>query len=195
MKDRYNILLAGIGGQGIITSSMILGQASLNADINVLGAETHGMAQRGGSVEVHVRLGDVYSPLIPTGSADVMVSMEPVEAVRYSHYLSSETVVVLNTRKVVPLSASLQGLEYPSIEEIQEKLREIGCEVYTLDATGIAERVAKAQATNVVLLGSLCKAVELPLKYQHLEEGLKQILPPKLQNMNVKALRSGYDAL
>ncbi len=194
-SNRFNVLLVGVGGQGILTSAMILGEAALNADINVLGAETHGMAQRGGSVEVHVRMGNVYSPLIPVGGADTIVALEPVEALRFSRYAREGTKVVLNTRSIVPLSVSMEGLDYPSTEEIIETLEGIGCEVYSFDATAIAERVARSQATNVVLLGALSKAVELPFDIQSLEDGLKNVLPEKLQKMNVKALKSGYDAV
>ncbi len=194
-NEKFNVLLVGVGGQGIITSAMILGEAALNADINVLGAETHGMAQRGGSVEVHIRLGNVYSPLIPLGGANTVVSLEPVEALRFSRYFKEGSRVVLNTRSIVPLSTSMEGLEYPSIEEITETLEGIGCEVFSFDATAVAERVARAQATNVVMLGALSKAVELPFDIEDLEDGLKQVLPEKLHNMNVKALRSGYEAI
>ncbi|MFP4559632.1 MAG: indolepyruvate ferredoxin oxidoreductase subunit beta [Archaeoglobaceae archaeon] len=193
--NKFNVLLVGIGGQGIITSAMILGEAALNADINVLGAETHGMAQRGGSVEVHIRMGKVYAPLIPVGGADTVVALEPVEALRFSRYAREGTKVILNTRSTVPLSVSMEGLEYPSIEEITEMLEDLGCEVHSFDATGIAERVAKAQATNVVMLGALSRSVELPFDINGLEEGLKNVLPQKLHQMNIKALRSGYEAV
>lgn len=194
-NGKFNILLVGVGGQGILTSAMILGEAAVNANINVLGAETHGMAQRGGSVEVHIRLGDVYSPLIPVGGADTVVALEPVEAIRFSRYVREGTKIILNTRSIVPLSVSMEGLEYPSIREITEILESLGCEVFSFDATAIAERVARAQATNVVMLGALFRAVELPFDMQGLEEGLKQVLPEKLHKMNIKALRSGYDAI
>jgi len=191
---KFNILLVGVGGQGILTSASVLGRAAVNADVNVLGAETHGMAQRGGSVEVHIRLGDVYSPLIPLEGADVVVSMEPVEVLRYSRYLNRETVIVLNTRKIVPLSAS-RGAGYPKIEEIVGALKDVAGEIYSLDATGIAENVAVPQATNVVLLGALAKVVKLPFSLDDLESALTQVLPPKLHKINIAALRSGYDAL
>lgn len=194
-NEKFNILLVGVGGQGILTSAMVMGEAAVNADINVLGAETHGMAQRGGSVEVHIRLGNVSSPLIPVAGADTVLSMEPVEALRFSRYIKEGTKVVLNTRSIVPLSVSMEGLEYPSIEEITETLEELGCEVFPFDATAIAERVARAQATNVVMLGALSRAVELPFDIQSLENGLKQVLPQKLQKMNINALNSGYESI
>lgn len=191
---KLDILLVGVGGQGILTSAAVLGRAAVNADVNVLGAETHGMAQRGGSVEVHIRLGDVYAPLIHLGGADVLVSMEPVEVLRYSRYLNRETVIILNTRKIVPLSAS-RGAGYPEIDKIKNVLKGISGKIYSLDATGIAENVAVPQATNVVLLGALAKAVELPFSLDDLEAALTQVLPPKLHKININALRSGYDAV
>ena len=192
-NGKLDILLLGVGGQGILTSAAILGRAAVNADVNVLGAETHGMAQRGGSVEVHIRLGDVYSPLIPVGGADAVVSLEPVEALRYSKYYNEDTKIILNSRKIVPLSVSTGGFEYPSIEKIKSVLDEIVSEIYSFDATAIAETVANQKATNVVMIGALSKLVELPFTVKELEDAVKQVLPEKLHKMNLRALRAGYD--
>ncbi|AEA47160.1 indolepyruvate ferredoxin oxidoreductase subunit beta [Archaeoglobus veneficus] len=189
---RLDVLLVGVGGQGILTSAAILARAAMNSGINVLTAETHGMAQRGGSVEVHVRFGDVKSPLIPYGSADVMVALEPVEALRYTHYCSEKTVAIVNTKPIIPLSVSRGDAEYPSLDTISEKLSYLKS-VHFINATELAEEAGSPQATNVVVLGALSKITSL--NYDAVEKALIETLPPKLHEVNLKALKAGYDAL
>ncbi len=190
-----DIVIVGVGGQGILTSSMILAKAAMKAGLNVVSSEVHGMAQRGGSVEVHVRIGDVLSPLIPPGNADVMIALEPVEALRFSKYLNENSVVIVNTRKIVPTTVNLGMADYPDLDTILENLRSVTEEIYPVNASEIAENLGAIQATNVVVLGMLAKLVELPFSYEYLEEAVKDVLPPKLHEMNLKALKAGYDAI
>lgn len=190
-----DIVIVGVGGQGILTSSMILAKAAMKAGLNVLTSEVHGMAQRGGSVEVHVRIGDVLSPLIPLGSADVMIALELAEALRYARYLNEDSVVIVNTRPIIPITVTLGIAKYPDTEVVLGKLREITPNVYPVNASEIAERLGAIQATNVVVLGMLAKLVELPFSYEELEEAVKDVLPPKLHDLNLKALKAGYDAV
>ncbi len=190
-----DIIIVGVGGQGILTSSTILAKAAMKAGLNVLTSEVHGMAQRGGSVEVHVRIGDVLSPLIPLGSADVMIALELAEALRYAKYLNENSVVIVNTRPIIPITVTLGVAEYPDAEEVLDKLREITPRVYPVNASEIAEKLGAIQATNVVVLGMLAKLIELPFGYKELEEAVKDILPTKLHDLNLKALRAGYDAV
>lgn len=190
-----DIIIVGVGGQGILTSSMILAKAAMKAGLNVLTSEVHGMAQRGGSVEVHVRIGDVLSPLIPPGNADVMIALELAEALRYTKYLNENSVVIVNTRPIIPITVTLGVAEYPDAEEVLSKLKEIISHVYPVNASEIAERLGAIQATNVVVLGMLAKIVELPFSYKELEEAVKDVLPPKLHDLNLKALKAGYDAV
>ena len=192
-NGKLDILLLGVGGQGILTSAAILGKAAVNSDINVIGAETHGMAQRGGSVEVHIRLGDVYSPLIPVGGADAAISLEPVEALKYSKYFNENTKIILNSRKIIPLSVSTGGFEYPSVEKIKSILEKMVSEIYSFDATAIAEIAGSERATNVVMIGALSKLVNLPFTIEELENAVRQVLPEKHHKMNIKALRAGYN--
>ena len=190
-----DIIIVGVGGQGILTSSMILAKAAMKAGLKVLTSEVHGMAQRGGSVEVHVRIGEVLSPLIPLGNADVMVALEPVEALRYTKYLNENSIVIVNTRPIIPITVTLGMAKYPNAEEILSKLKEITPNVYPVNASEIAERLGAIQATNVVILGVLAKLVELPFGYKELEEAVRDVLPPKLHDLNLKALKAGYDAV
>jgi indolepyruvate ferredoxin oxidoreductase beta subunit len=193
---QLNVLLVGVGGQGILTTSAILGRAALKAGVNVITAETHGMAQRGGSVEVHVRFGEVYAPLIPLGGADVMVSLEPVEAVRYARYLNRDTLVILNDRSVIPPIVSSGLAKYPEIGEIVENLKKITGNVRVVEASKIAEEVTGGiQATNVVIIGMLTRLVKLPFSYEAVEEAVKEVLPEKLHPINLKALKAGYESI
>lgn len=191
---KLDILLVGVGGQGILTTSNILARAALKAGVNVVTAETHGMAQRGGSVEVHVRLGDVYAPLIPVGGADYAISLEPVEILRYTQYLNEDTTVILNDRPIVPPSVSAGLGRYPEINEILEALKDITKNVKLVSASKIAEEVAGTiQATNVVVVGMLARLADLPFDYEILEEVVKEFFPERLVESNLKALKAGYN--
>lgn len=190
-----DIVIVGVGGQGILTSSTIIAKAAMKAGLNVLTSEVHGMAQRGGSVEVHVRIGDVLSPLIPPGNADVMIALELVEALRYSKYLSSDSTVIINRKRIVPTTVTLGLSNYPDEETVLSKLREITPKIYPVNASEIAEELGSVQATNVVVLGMMAKIVDLPFGLEELESAVREVLPPKLHELNVKALRAGYDAV
>src|SRR5512136_1192924 len=117
MKGSYDIMIVGIGGQGTILASNILGEACMIEDRHVRGAETHGMAQRGGSVESHIRIDGVHGPLIPPGQADLLISFDLLEALRYSHYLKQDGLMVTNRRMVLPTSVYTQKLALPTEEE------------------------------------------------------------------------------
>ncbi|RLI84139.1 indolepyruvate ferredoxin oxidoreductase subunit beta [Archaeoglobales archaeon] len=193
---KLNILLVGVGGQGILTTSGIIARAALRSGVNVVTAETHGMAQRGGSVEVHVRLGEVHSPLIPYAGADVVVSLEPVEAARYAQYLNENTLVILNNRSIVPTTVSAGLATYPKLEEIISNLEKITKNIKVVEASKIANEVAgTVQATNVVVIGMLSKLIDLPIEYSKFEETIKDVFPEKLQDPNLKALKAGYEAV
>jgi indolepyruvate ferredoxin oxidoreductase beta subunit len=193
---KLNILLVGVGGQGILTTSAILARAALNSGVNVVTAETHGMAQRGGSVEVHVRFGDVHSPLIPYGGADVVVALELVEAVRYAHYLSDKTLVILNNRKIVPTTVSAGLAKYPEFDEVLSALKEVTETVRVVDASKIAQEVVgNVVATNVVVVGMLAKLVDLPVSYESLERAVSEVFPEKLVESNLKALKAGFESV
>lgn len=192
---RLNILIVGVGGQGALTTAAILARAALKSKINVLTAETHGMAQRGGSVEVHVRMGKVFSPLIPLCDADVMIALEPSEALRYSNYLNENSKVILNSKAIIPPSVTTGKAEYPDLDTIINELKKITNDVHVVDASSIAEELGAIQATNVVVIGMLAKLVDLPINYETLEDSLKEVLPEKLHEINLKALNAGYNAV
>jgi len=190
VKSSVNIVIAGVGGQGAITTSSLISRAVMRRGINVITSETHGMAQRGGSVEVHVRIGDVHSPQIPIASADYFISMEAVEVLRYAHYLNDLTKVIINKRVIKPPSA----ISYPSIDEIVNTVKEIAPNIVTVNATEIARKSANAQAVNVVLTGMLAYYLkEIGVYIEDFQSAIKEVFPERIQEKNIKALYSGYN--
>ncbi len=184
-----DVVVVGVGGQGVILISEIIGRAAMMARLSVRGVETHGMAQRGGSVINHIRVGCDYSAMISPGSADVLLAMEPAEALRYAHYLSPEGVALVNTRQVLPVTVTTGQATYPPLEEILAPLREVSSEVWPMDATGLATEAGSPQATNVVMLGALSK--HLPIEEAILLEALSETVPAKFLEINRKAFELG----
>lgn len=154
MKQSGNILFSGVGGQGILLASELSAQAQLAAGFDVKKSEVHGMAQRGGSVEAHLRYGEkVYSPLIDPGAADILVAFEILEAVRYLPYLHKDSAVVVNTQKILPPAVALGRMQYP--DDILEELRSRRIRVVALDAFAVAQGVGEARTANVVMVGAM----------------------------------------
>ena len=146
----YNIVLAGVGGQGIITSARILAEASLSSGRNVLVAETHGLSQRGGSVVVHVRVGDVEAPLIPPGLGDLLIGLEAIEAARYATLLRPGAPITINEEVQPP---PLPRITVPSLDMIINALTKAGYRVYSVPATLEASKLGDARSMNTLLLG------------------------------------------
>ncbi|WP_456478540.1 indolepyruvate ferredoxin oxidoreductase subunit beta [Geoglobus ahangari] len=190
---KVNVLIVGVGGQGVLTTSGLLARAGMYEGLNVVSAETHGMAQRGGSVEVHLRFGDVRAPLIPYGHADFIASLEPVEVLRYGQYMNENTLVLMNTRPISPPSVSTGDARYPSMDEILERVEEVTENIHLINASEIAERLGNIQAANVVMAGALI-GLGLPLSIESVEMAIADVMPEKIRDLNVKALREGFAA-
>jgi indolepyruvate ferredoxin oxidoreductase, beta subunit len=187
MRASFDILIVGIGGQGTILASNILGEACLIENRPVKGAETHGMAQRGGSVESHIRIGGVHGPQIPPGQADLLISFDLLEALRYSHYLKKDGLMVTNRQMVLPTSVFTQKLTLPAEDEIIAKLRTR--RLCLLDADKLATEAGSPLSQNVVMLGAASGA--MPLKAESLLEAVKRLVPKKTIDINVKAFEMG----
>lgn len=154
MKQSGNILFSGVGGQGILLASELTAYAQLAEGFDVKKSEVHGMAQRGGSVEAHLRYGErVYSPLIDPGSADILVAFEILEAARYLPYLHKDSAVVVNTQKILPPAVALGKASYP--EDILSELTERKINVVPIDAFAIAEEVGEMRTVNVAMVGAM----------------------------------------
>ncbi|MFO7996757.1 MAG: indolepyruvate oxidoreductase subunit beta, partial [Dehalococcoidia bacterium] len=178
MVKEFNILITGVGGQGVILMSELLGKAAIDDGLTVRGSEILGMAVRGGSVTSIIRVGeDVYGPLIPTGKCDIIIGMEPSEALRTAGFLSKSGMVILNTVPIVPFTVSLGQSGYPSLEQVLEKLNTITSKIIQLDANQIAREAGSLLAANVVMLGALFGTELLPLKIPTIKEGIEARFP------------------
>ena len=184
-----NILIVGVGGQGTLLSSRVLGKYAELKNSECKLSEVHGMAQRGGSVVTHVRIADkVYSPIIPTGEVDVLIAFEALEALRWKHYLKDDGYLVVNSQKIFPMPV-IMGLEkYP--EDVEAKCKEHK-NTYFINAVQLAEQVGSAKATNIVMLGAVCALYGLDK--QDFEKAVEACVPPKFLQLNKDAFEAGYN--
>jgi indolepyruvate ferredoxin oxidoreductase beta subunit len=195
MKE-FNIIIAGVGGQGSITLMNIIAEAALKEGYDVKTSELHGLAQRGGSVPCHIRFGDkIYSPLVMQGEAHLIIAMEPIEALRACYFGSKEnkTVFLVNNYRIIPLSVPILKLKYPSLEEIKENLEHFSSQVILLNA---AEKVKKITGnivmSNIYLLGYAIAKGLLPLKKENLLKAMEEIVPKKYFEENRKAFELAF---
>ncbi|WP_292485695.1 indolepyruvate oxidoreductase subunit beta [Methanohalobium sp.] len=188
-NNKLDLVIAGVGGQGTILASDIIGNSSVLENLPVRAAETHGMAQRGGSVINHVRIGTDLGSMIPEQGADVLLALEPVEAIRYINYLSENGIVVLNTKPVYPVTVTSSD-QYPDVSEIINTLKK-KYEVYPLDASELAIKAGHPQSMNVVMVGAVSSY--LPIGKNRLEECIKDLVPPKTVDINLKAFELGKE--
>ena len=193
MEKPYEIFLAGTGGQGILTVSDIICEAANNMGLQIRGAETHGMAQRGGSVVAYLRIAkdNVYAPLISERSADVLASFEPVEALRYAKYVKTKGVIITNTSKIIPSSVTISDKTYPNVEEVLTEVNAYADKVISFDATKIAQGLGAAIAQNVVVLGALSTVEGFPIPEEELMKSLKSIVKQKFVDLNISAFIEG----
>jgi len=194
MGKTISIVLTGVGGQGVITAANILGKAAVKANVNVYVSEIHGMAQRGGAVVCTVRMGDVSSPLLPSGTADVLVSTEPVEALRNICNVNKKTKVITDITPVIPFTVAVGGEQYPKLEDIYTEVK-AHAQLFTVDATGIAKKAGAVIAKNSVMLGALAASDVLPFSPEVLLEVILEDVPEKYKEINKKAFKGGMDAI
>ncbi len=191
---KYNVLIVGVGGQGVLLASRVLGEAAMQAGHEVVMSEVHGMAQRGGSVSSVVRFGEgVLSPLVPLGGADVILGFEPVETYRALPYAKAGGAVVTDTTPVPP-STVISGKDtYPSTEELLSGMRSAGLRVVGFEASAEAQKVGTRLAANSVLLGALCGSGALPLESSAVRTILLESVREKFRELNGRAFDSGFE--
>ena len=194
MKQKTNIVLTGVGGQGIITAANILGKAAVKANVIVFVSEVHGMAQRGGSVNCSVRMGNVSGPLVSSGTADVIISTEPVETLRYIQYSNKETKIITDITPVIPFTVSVGTDEYPDLKKVFDELAKYG-KLYKIDAVKISKDAGAAITKNIVMLGALAATDVLPFKTDILLETILENVPAKFKDINKKAFEGGLKAI
>lgn len=186
--DTKNIMIVGVGGQGSLLASKLLGHLLMGRGYDVKVSEVHGMSQRGGSVVTFVRYGEkVYSPVIDKGEADAIVSFELLEAARWLSYLKPEGRVVTNTQRIDPMPVITGAAEYP--EGLVEKLESAGAKVDALDCLGLAEEAGSAKAVNLVLLGRLSHYFDFPIEAW--QEAIEACVPAKFLELNRRAFELG----
>ncbi|NOZ77334.1 MAG: indolepyruvate oxidoreductase subunit beta [Euryarchaeota archaeon] len=191
---RTDILISGVGGQGILLTTHLIGTAAISMGLKVMGAETHGMAQRGGSVVSHVRIGDVHGPLIPKKGADFLIAFEPLEAARQAEFLKDGGRCIMNTEPVPPVGAKKDIGPYPNVEDMVMALMEFA-EVYPIDASALARKAGSPLTLNVVLLGAASACEGFPVDMETLQETISSSVPPKTVDMNLKAFRLGREEI
>ena len=185
------MFFAGVGGQGIITGASIIARAAVDDGVNAIMSEVHGMAQRGGSVVCELRLGNVRSPLIPQGEADVLIAFEPVEAVRNLPRVNRNSVVVTEIRPIVPVSVSLGGLMYPAVDDLVAFMRGQVAAVHAVGASAAAEEIGLPQAANMVLLGAAMGTGLIPVRREALIATIRRTVPEKTLERNLQAFEMG----
>lgn len=184
-----NIMIVGVGGQGTLLASRILGNVVINEGYDVKVSEVHGMSQRGGSVVTYVKYGDaVYSPIIDLGEADIILAFEMLEAYRALPYLKKGGRMIANTQEIDPMPVITGAAEYPA--DIGKKLAE-KIDLVPVDALRLAEEAGNIKAVNVALIGVMAKSTDIP--YEKWAEAVRQTVPAKFLDVNLKAFELGYN--
>lgn len=193
---KYGIQLVGVGGQGVLLASTVLGSAAVSEGMDAAMSEVHGMAQRGGSVQCTVRIGQgVLSPLLAQGEADVLLGFEPAETCRNLIYANKDTYVIINTVPVVPVTVSSGMEEYPAVDDIIKAVKDSGVSrLIAIDAVSMAQKAGNAIAANSVLIGAMSAVPGFPLSKEKMLSILLERVPAKAKDVNQKAFETGYEA-
>ncbi len=193
---KMDVVISGVGGQGNIFASLVISQYAMNKNLNVLGAETIGAAQRGGAVVSHIRIsdGEIYSPLISRGQADLLIGMEYVEMLRHMRLLNPKGTYVLNAMKI-PTVLNNMGLdEYPGTQDVLQAIRKYCPQGYVIEASALAKKLGNIQMTNVVMLGALAKAMPF-FDYNEMKWLVNSNSPTRFKEANVKGFEEGYQLI
>ncbi len=197
-----DIITVGVGGQGLMLLSHIIGAACADAKLDIKTAETHGLAQRSGSISTHVRIGaKIRSSLIPYGEAEVMVAMEALEALRHCEYIKEGGTIILNDFIWQPVQSTFIRVQsrgatpYLSFAEVKERLSTITPHIHVIDCLALARKAGNELATNTVLLGALARVTGFPLTLDQMKLSLRQVVPANAADANDRALQLGFNAM
>jgi indolepyruvate ferredoxin oxidoreductase beta subunit len=190
---KMDVIIAGVGGQGNIFASIVISQYAMNKKLNVLGAETIGAAQRGGSVVSHIRMaeGAIYSPLISRGQADLLIGMEYVEMLRHLRLLNPKGAYLVNAIKIPTVQTNMGLDEYPDPDEILKAAKKYCPNGHVIDASNLAQKLGNVQMTNVVMLGALSKVLPF-FDYEEMKWLVASNSPTRFKEANVKGYEEGY---
>ncbi len=198
LKDPFNVIIGGVGGQGNVLASQILGEMLVSQGYVITIGETYGASQRGGAVMSHLRIStkDQFSPLIPEGQCDLLIALEPVEGLRIlDHYGSPRVMTLLNTRPIHPMDVISGNAAYPEVSKVMAKIKELSRRVWTLNATEVALEMGDPIFSNIVMLGALCAIEVLPINQQGFELVIKDLLPSRTLDENMKAFDRGREVV
>ncbi len=197
-KDPWNMIIAGVGGQGNVLASQILGQMLVTEDFYVTIGETYGLSQRGGSVMSHLRISrkDQFSPLIPKGTCDFVMGLEPIEALRVLQQFGNPNVqLLINTRPIYPMDVIAGNATYPEVDTVLEKIHKLSQKVWTINATEIALEMGDPIFSNMVMIGAFSDLELLPLNRPGFQEVIEDVLPAKKLTSNLDAFDRGREAI
>lgn len=188
--DNLNIMIVGVGGQGTLLASRVLGNVAMKSGHDVKVSEVHGMSQRGGSVVTYVKMGEqVFSPLVEKGEADIIIAFEKLEALRWVYYLKKGGTLVINDQEINPMPVIIGKAEYP--KDILGRLKTQDIHVQSIDALRIARECGNSKAVNIVLIGLMAKSTKIAKEVWL--QAMEEVIPQKLLEVNVKAFNAGYD--
>jgi indolepyruvate ferredoxin oxidoreductase, beta subunit len=190
--DAVRVFFTGVGGQGTLLATRMVGEAALAEGLPVTMSEIHGMAQRGGVVESSVVIGNVFSPTIPDGEADILMAFEPLEAVRALPKCHARTLIIASTVPIVPFTVAVGQSTYPELAELRELIKEKISDLIWLDAMALARNAGSERASNTVLVGVLAGSNRLPISRNSWEEALTRTLPARILGINRQAFEAGY---
>jgi indolepyruvate ferredoxin oxidoreductase beta subunit len=193
---KMDVVIAGVGGQGNIFASLVISQYAMNKNLNVLGAETIGAAQRGGSVVSHIRISDgtIFSPLISRGQADLLLGMEYVEMLRHMRLLNPKGTYLLNAMRIPTVLNNMALDEYPTTEEILQAAKKYCSHGHVIEASALARKLGNIQMTNVVMLGALVKIMPF-FDYDEVKWLVQANSPTRFKEANIKGYEEGYELI
>ena len=194
-KEYYNIYVCGVGGQGIIKTSEIIGEAAMDEGYEVVLSEIHGMSQRGGVVSTELKIGGYKSSMIEESKADVLLAFEPVEAVRGLNKANINTNIVFNTRPIIPSTLNQSNQSYPDVNRIIATLKDNYKNVFPIEGEKLAKDAGNLLSLNMVLLGSVIANDTFPLSKEAVIKAMKNNLHARFHDMNLKAIENGYNAV
>jgi len=191
MKN-YRVFFTGVGGQGTLLATMVLAEAAIRAGHPVLASEVHGMAQRGGVVESSVMIGDIHSPIISDGEADVLLGFEPLETYRALRKCSADSVIISNQVPIMPFGVAIGKSVYPDVDKLFRFAASQVKRLITLDAPALARQAGSVLSANMVMVGALARSGVLPVSRESFEETIRAKTKKQFLDINLKAFESGY---
>jgi indolepyruvate ferredoxin oxidoreductase, beta subunit len=190
--ESMRIFFTGVGGQGTLLATHLVGEAALEEGLQVTMSEIHGMAQRGGVVESSVVVGNAVSPTIPDGEADILMAFEPLEAVRALVKCNPKTLIIANTVPVMPFTVAIGQSVYPELDYLKKEIQSKVNQLIWLDMVEAARKVGSERASNIVMIGVLAGIGRLPVSERSWQEALKRTLPERILAVNQKAFDAGF---